>query len=234
MLAFFAYRYRRQPAIHKRLILIATIALIDAAVGRWPVVFFQNNPKAQDLIPFGFLLAIMLFDLATQRKILKVRSMPRFSSSSFTSPASPSASLTRGMPLPPSCRYTAKCDNSSMKQIARGLFALGVALTIAGVAGCTQLPPPTPLSQLNQQQTARPRRVSGTTAPAATTTAPTSRSMANPCAASSRSSTSTVGAPANDDRVMDAILYGRPMMPALGSNITPQDREDLLAYLHTL
>jgi hypothetical protein len=72
VLAFFAYRYRRQSAIHKRLILIATIALIDAAVGRWPVAFFQNNPKAQDLIPFGFLLAIMLFDLATQRKILKV------------------------------------------------------------------------------------------------------------------------------------------------------------------
>jgi hypothetical protein len=72
VLAFFAYRYRRQPAVHKRLILIATIALIDAAVGRWPVAFFQNNPKAQDLIPFGFLLAIMLFDLATQRKVLKV------------------------------------------------------------------------------------------------------------------------------------------------------------------
>jgi len=72
VLAFFAYRYRRQAAIHKRLILIASIALIDAAVGRWPVAFFQTNPKAQDLVPFGFLLAIMLFDLATQRRVLKV------------------------------------------------------------------------------------------------------------------------------------------------------------------
>lgn len=71
VLAFFAYRYRRQPAIHKRLILIATIGLIDAAVGRWPVAFFQNNPKAQDLVPFGFLLAIMVYDLVTQKKILK-------------------------------------------------------------------------------------------------------------------------------------------------------------------
>jgi hypothetical protein len=71
VLAFFAYRDRRQPAVHKRLILIATIGLIDAAVGRWPIAFFQNNPKAQDLVPFGFLLAIMIFDLATQKKVLK-------------------------------------------------------------------------------------------------------------------------------------------------------------------
>ena len=42
------------------------------------------------------------------------------------------------------------------------------------------------------------------------------------------------GAPANDDRVMDVILYGRPMMPALGGTMTPSERADLLAYLHTL
>lgn len=71
VLAFFGYRLRRQPANHKRLMLIATIALIDAAVGRWPIAFFQTNPKAQDLVPFGFLLAIMIFDLATQRRILR-------------------------------------------------------------------------------------------------------------------------------------------------------------------
>jgi len=34
--------------------------------------------------------------------------------------------------------------------------------------------------------------------------------------------------------VMDAVLYGRPMMPALGSTMTPQERDDLMAYLHTL
>jgi cytochrome c5 len=42
------------------------------------------------------------------------------------------------------------------------------------------------------------------------------------------------GAPANDDRVMDAVLYGRAMMPALGSAMTPLERADLMAYLHTL
>lgn len=71
VLAFFAYRLRRQPAAHKRLILIATIGIIDAAVGRWPIAFFEHYPKAQDLVPFAFLLAIMVYDLATQRKVLK-------------------------------------------------------------------------------------------------------------------------------------------------------------------
>jgi hypothetical protein len=71
VLAFFAYRMRRQPAVHKRLILIATIGVIDAAVGRWPVAFFEHYPKAQDLVPFGFLLAVMIYDLVTQRRILK-------------------------------------------------------------------------------------------------------------------------------------------------------------------
>ena len=71
VLAFFAYRMRRQSAHHKRLILIATIGLMDAAVGRWPIAFFQQNPKAQDLVPFAFLLTIMVYDMVTQKKILK-------------------------------------------------------------------------------------------------------------------------------------------------------------------
>lgn len=67
----FAWRARRKPAVHKRLILIATISLMDAAVGRWPVAAFQANPKLMDLVPFGFLLAIMIYDVVTQKKILK-------------------------------------------------------------------------------------------------------------------------------------------------------------------
>jgi hypothetical protein len=71
ILVFFAWRARRQPASHKRLILIATIGLMDAAVGRWPVAFLQHNPKAQDLVPFAFLLIVMLYDLVSQRRIQK-------------------------------------------------------------------------------------------------------------------------------------------------------------------
>ena len=67
----FAWRARRKPPVHKRLILIATIALMDAAVGRWPVAAFQANPKLMDLVPFGFLLAIIIYDLITHKKVLK-------------------------------------------------------------------------------------------------------------------------------------------------------------------
>jgi mono/diheme cytochrome c family protein len=42
------------------------------------------------------------------------------------------------------------------------------------------------------------------------------------------------GAPANDDRVMSAIVFGYNMMPAQGNTMTPEERQDLLAYLHTL
>ena len=71
VLVFFAYRARRRPAAHKRLILIATIGIIDAAVGRWPVAFLQSHPPAQDLVPFGFLLAVMIYDLVTLHRIQK-------------------------------------------------------------------------------------------------------------------------------------------------------------------
>ena len=42
------------------------------------------------------------------------------------------------------------------------------------------------------------------------------------------------GAPANDDRVTPVILRGRNMMPGYGSNLSDQQLQDLLAYLHTL
>ena len=42
------------------------------------------------------------------------------------------------------------------------------------------------------------------------------------------------GAPANDDRVISAIVHGRNMMPAFGNVLDDQQLQDLLAYLHTL
>jgi hypothetical protein len=66
---FSAYRARSRPEAHKRLILIATIALVDAAVGRWPIAIFQQHPPLQDVVPFGFLLLIVLFDLFSLRRV---------------------------------------------------------------------------------------------------------------------------------------------------------------------
>jgi mono/diheme cytochrome c family protein len=42
------------------------------------------------------------------------------------------------------------------------------------------------------------------------------------------------GLPANDERVRDIIRSGRHEMPAYGQILSPQDLQDLLAYLHTL
>ena len=42
------------------------------------------------------------------------------------------------------------------------------------------------------------------------------------------------GMPANDERVTDIILLGRAKMPAFQQKLTPQQLEELMAYLHTL
>ena len=120
-----------------------------------------------------------------------------------------------------------------MKQIARGMFSLGVALILAAAFGCKQIPPPTPLSELNPQQ------MRGHDVYQAHCAQCHNDRTDEPLNGQSlrgifKKQYLESGAPANDDRVMDAVLYGRPMMPALGRTMTPQEREDLLAYLHTL
>jgi mono/diheme cytochrome c family protein len=42
------------------------------------------------------------------------------------------------------------------------------------------------------------------------------------------------GTPANDERVSEVVMLGRSKMPAFNRVLTPQQVEDLLAYLHTL
>ncbi len=42
------------------------------------------------------------------------------------------------------------------------------------------------------------------------------------------------GAPANDERVRDAIVTGRAKMQGFGHLLTTQQVDDLMAYLHTL
>lgn len=42
------------------------------------------------------------------------------------------------------------------------------------------------------------------------------------------------GLPASDERVTDIIRLGRNEMPAYSQKLSPQDVQDLLAYLHTL
>ena len=71
-LVFFAYKLRRNPEAHKRLILIATMAIMDAAVGRWqhPAIL-QRIPPTQDLVILALLLMLVVFDLFNLHRVSK-------------------------------------------------------------------------------------------------------------------------------------------------------------------
>jgi hypothetical protein len=63
-LATTALLSRRHPEVHKRLMLISTLVLLDAALGRIPIV-----ADYMDFVRYGLLGAIAAFDLATRRAV---------------------------------------------------------------------------------------------------------------------------------------------------------------------
>ena len=110
---------------------------------------------------------------------------------------------------------------------------LGLSVAALAGAGCKKLPPPTPLSELNGQQ------VRGYQSFQAHCAQCHNDRVSQPLNGPSlrgvfKKQYLNSGAPANDERVMDAVLFGRANMPAMGNKLTPEEREDLLAYLHTL
>jgi FtsH-binding integral membrane protein len=68
-LVFFAYRARFGSAAHKRIIIIATVALMIAAIARWPFPLLLGNPLAAALVSYLFLLMLMAYDLWSTHKI---------------------------------------------------------------------------------------------------------------------------------------------------------------------
>ena len=61
------FYYRRKPDVHKRLMLLATIAILPAAVARLPFDFIQQaGPLAFFGLPDLFVLVILLHDLLTR------------------------------------------------------------------------------------------------------------------------------------------------------------------------
>jgi len=77
MLAFgtlihFAFRNRFNPAVHKRLVLIATIAILDAAFERWPVpATWWGERSAALLCTTPLLLLIMGYDYWSRGKVYR-------------------------------------------------------------------------------------------------------------------------------------------------------------------
>jgi mono/diheme cytochrome c family protein len=98
--------------------------------------------------------------------------------------------------------------------------------------GCHSLPPPTPLDQLNPQQS-RGHEVFEAHCGQCHYDR-TSGSLHGPSLLGVfKKQYLPSGAPANDERVSATILHGRTLMPAQ-PDMDPQDLGDLLAYLHTL
>lgn len=73
ILAAWSYSVRRKPDQHKRLILLATIPLLDAAVGRFPATLgIAQSPMAQLALLCIFPAALIVHDLISRRKIQRV------------------------------------------------------------------------------------------------------------------------------------------------------------------
>ena len=68
-LVFFAFRARSNPAAHKRLILVATTALLIAAIARWPYTMVHRKPMMAALASYVFLLILIAYDLWSTRKV---------------------------------------------------------------------------------------------------------------------------------------------------------------------
>jgi FtsH-binding integral membrane protein len=67
-LIFFAFRFRSNPSTHKRLIFVGTVALMIAAIARWPI-WTHRDPITATLVSYVFLLMLVAYDLWSTRKL---------------------------------------------------------------------------------------------------------------------------------------------------------------------
>ena len=69
-LVFFVFRARSNSAAHKRLILVATTALLLAAIARWPpYAAVHRKPMMAALVSYIFLLILIAYELWSARKV---------------------------------------------------------------------------------------------------------------------------------------------------------------------
>ncbi len=71
-LIFFAFRARSNPPVHKRLIIVATTALLIAPIARIPFPLTYRNPIRVALVTYIFLLILAAYDLWSTRKVYRV------------------------------------------------------------------------------------------------------------------------------------------------------------------
>ncbi|MES2392538.1 MAG: cytochrome c [Acidobacteriota bacterium] len=120
--------------------------------------------------------------------------------------------------------------NSNRKNLA--LYALNSTLYALLLTGCHSVAPPTPLDQLNAQQT-HGHQVYDARCSACHYDRQTGPLHGPSLLSLYKKPYMPSGAPANDERVTATIVNGRNMMPRT-DGLSDQDMQDLVAYLHTL
>jgi len=65
----FAFRARSNPPVHKRIIMVATVALMTAPIARLPIAWLHRKPPMAHLASYLFLLLIIAYDLWSTRKL---------------------------------------------------------------------------------------------------------------------------------------------------------------------
>ena len=63
------FYYRRRPDVHKRLMLLATVSILAAAIARLPFALMQAGPPAFFGLTDLFVAACVLYDLITLRRV---------------------------------------------------------------------------------------------------------------------------------------------------------------------
>jgi hypothetical protein len=61
--------YRRRGEMHKRLMLLATISILDAAIVRWPLAIMAHGPGAFFAVTDLFIVAGVAYDLVSYRRV---------------------------------------------------------------------------------------------------------------------------------------------------------------------
>lgn len=73
VLAAWSYAVRRKPEQHKRLILLATIPLLDAAIGRFPFTLgIATTPLAQFLLLSSLPATMVVYDILSRNAVQRV------------------------------------------------------------------------------------------------------------------------------------------------------------------
>jgi hypothetical protein len=72
VLAGWALHERPNPSAHKRLILLATIVMMRAAIFRWPFAFVYHNQVRAILVSYIFIVLLVCYDLWSMGRLHRV------------------------------------------------------------------------------------------------------------------------------------------------------------------